>query len=120
MIILLPLPNPKLCGNGKPNWAEKARLVERHRYWAKLAVHCDETVGPVLQGLKTAKWRATWYFPDARRRDVHNYDSSLKSYLDGFTDAGVWADDNQLQQLTSVVKVDKKSPRVEIEITVPE
>lgn len=34
-------------------------------------------------------------FPDARRRDPHNYMPTLKSLVDGFVDAGVLPDDDR-------------------------
>lgn len=34
-------------------------------------------------------------FPDARRRDPHNYMPTLKAMVDGFVDAGVLTDDDK-------------------------
>lgn len=53
--------------------------------------------------------------PDARRRDIDNY---CKGVLDALTHAGVWQDDEQIDQL-NVLKCpkDKDDPRVVVTIT---
>lgn len=58
------------------------------------------------------------WLPDLRRRDVDNL---LKAPLDALTHAGVWTDDEQVQEL-SIRKagVDRDNPRLEIHVwTVP-
>lgn len=53
--------------------------------------------------------------PDARRRDIDNY---CKGVLDALTHAGVWLDDEQIDEL-NILKCprDKDDPRVVVTIT---
>ena len=54
-----------------------------------------------------------YYFPDQRKRDTHN---TLKLMLDGLEDAGLY--ENDYYALPRVINfwIDKKNPRVEIEV----
>jgi len=124
MTITLPVPHEHLRGNARYNWQGKSRLIKAHREMAMAAVDCIadsaklvERRGPRLRGLKAAIWRAVFYFPDALKRDAHNFSVGCKSYLDGFTDAGVWIDDNKLTELPTLILIERGCrPRCEIEI----
>jgi len=73
----------------------------------------------ILKGMKPLDYisRVDYYFywPDRRRRDVENYLKVLKDCLKGrlFTD-DCWA---VLPKETQTSTLDRKEPRVEIEIT---
>ena len=64
---------------------------------------------------KTVKVQATFYHKVSRGRDGDNALASLKAAMDGFTDAGIWADDKHLIHLPVVQAIDKEQ-RVEIRI----
>lgn len=66
--------------------------------------------------IKKARMTIVFYFPDNRGRDYDNY---LKMLLDGLTGAGIIADDNfkTVPELVLSGTVDRKAPRIEIEIT---
>ena len=69
--------------------------------------------------IEKCRMKIAFFFPDKRKRDYDNY---LKMLLDGITAAGIITDDNfgVIQTLELCGKVDKKRPRVEIEITTEE
>jgi crossover junction endodeoxyribonuclease RusA len=55
------------------------------------------------------------YPPDRRKRDIDNY---CKGPLDALTHAGVWEDDEQIDELHIYKReADPKDPRIEITIT---
>ena len=64
---------------------------------------------------KKCKMRVTYYFKDKRRHDPANYDKML---LDGLVEANIIEDDNYevIQEYTTIGKVDRENPRVEIEV----
>ncbi|WP_069649655.1 RusA family crossover junction endodeoxyribonuclease [Caloranaerobacter ferrireducens] len=59
----------------------------------------------------------TWYCKD-RRKDKDNIAAGLKFILDGLVKAGVIENDGwkQINDFTHRFKVDKKNPRIEVEI----
>ncbi|MDL9938701.1 hypothetical protein QSJ18_18295 [Gordonia sp. ABSL1-1] len=84
-----PYPRPPLTSNQRLHHMTKARITKQVRQQAyalaKIARIAD--IGPcVVVG--------TWVVKDCRRRDVANWDPTMKAILDGLTDAGVWADDD--------------------------
>jgi len=60
----------------------------------------------------------TWYEPD-RRRDPDNIMAGQKFILDGLVIAGVIPNDNQkhIQQILHQFEIDRKNPRIEVEIS---
>ncbi len=117
MTIVLPLPNKLLSPNARPHWRAKSAQVAKHREWARLATMVLINADPPETIWTTATARATFYFKDKRRRDKSNLASSLKSYEDGITDAGLWVDDCGVTWLPVVIAIDKTDPRLEIEVT---
>ena len=63
------------------------------------------------------KLKIAFYEPD-RRRDVDNVSFAVKFILDGLVKAQILQNDSQkhVSEIQSVVEVDKKNPRVEVEI----
>lgn len=127
MTITLPLPTRNLSPNARCHWAVKAREVKVYRalaHWrATKEMQRDlasrgAVFGAVLpMRLDRATVRLTFYWPDKRRRDRDNALASMKSAMDGFTDAGVWGDDSGVTFLPIAFEVDRASPRVEVEVT---
>lgn len=54
-----------------------------------------------------------YYWPDARRRDTHN---TLKLLLDTLEAAGIYTDDKLALPRIMDYEIDRKNPRVEIEV----
>jgi Holliday junction resolvase RusA-like endonuclease len=52
-------------------------------------------------------------FLENKRPDASNYDKGLKDVL---TQAGIWSDDKWCLPRFELVEIDKKNPRIEIEI----
>ena len=64
-----------------------------------------------------AKLKIVFYEPD-RRRDVDNVSFASKFILDGLVKAQILQNDSQkyVSEIQSTVGVDKKNPRIEVEI----
>jgi len=117
--IVLPLPAPALSPNARVHWAKKAKATKAYRNhaWseAKTATWDGSTYRPPRW--ERAEVRATFYFPDRRRRDRDNMLASLKSAFDGIADAGIVVNDSGLIPAPPEVRVDKTGiPRVIITI----
>lgn len=75
--------------NERAHWGSRSGKTAVWRSAARLAA--EEAQIPVL----VLAWvQAYFTFGDTRRRDVHNYLPTVKACVDGFTDAGIWADDS--------------------------
>ena len=113
-----------------PSWNKTIEKARGNKYRA-----ADDTAAWRLEGCVAAKkWlkgkslgRPYFSFPvavvarvwrkDKRRYDVHNI--CLKAVLDGFSDAGIWADDSSEYVpvlLMQHMGIDKLKARVEISI----
>jgi Holliday junction resolvase RusA-like endonuclease len=57
-----------------------------------------------------------FYFPTKRKRDSDNLIGWMKHYFDGFADAGIVSDDEDIIALPPRKYQDKKNPRVEFQI----
>lgn len=82
-MILLPYPNKALFPNGRAHWGAKARQTKLHRQWAYAATLAD-TTRPVAIGRIVATFSPK---PRGPAPDRDGCVSSLKSYLDGISDA---------------------------------
>jgi Holliday junction resolvase RusA-like endonuclease len=119
VLIVLPLPNKNLSPNARCHWRVKAEKTAQLRYWAGLAAQAamrepGAPKGSMPWAEATAK--VTFYFRTKARRDKDNCAASCKPIWDGFTDAGIWADDSGVTHLPPVLGYDKLKPRVEIEV----
>lgn len=114
-IVTIPL-TPKarlLTSNQRMHWAKKAELTKLWRILGKhyaldLPKHIDR-----------AQVDAYVYKPNKRRYDPANLYPTFKALVDGFTDAGVWEDDDAAHvdgPLMHHGGVDKENPRFEIHI----
>jgi crossover junction endodeoxyribonuclease RusA len=118
--IVLPLPSKVLS----PNCAvattggrfAKAAAIKRYRKITKEAIESE--------CIDTAPWNkalveATFFHKDNRRRDQDNAMGSLKAVYDGIVDGGLIPDDTpeHMKRAEPRLLVDKKCPRVMLEIT---
>ncbi len=110
LVIALGLPDRRLCGNGYLGKFARGRVVKEHRESAcRAALAALETMGSGSRVLEypppfrpdarvrvdvTVRRDPLWA---ARRLDDDNLIRGLKAQIDGLTDAGVWADDRQVQ-----------------------
>ncbi len=92
--IELPWPAAVLSPNGRVHWARKSKAVAKHREWAYIAAIAAMRQCGWPKGVLAADIRTTFIDPTPRRRDRDNHQSMNKSYLDGFADAGVIANDS--------------------------
>jgi len=121
MTITLPLPHEHLSPNARCHWRVKAQATAKMRYWANMAAVAamrDETNKQIVASMPFAEAtvKATFYFRTKARRDKDNCAASCKAVWDGFTDAGVWADDSGVVHLPVVIDYDKNDPRLVIEV----
>lgn len=114
MRIVLDLPPRELSPNARVHWA---KLAKAKKFYRKLAWVSAMNQPRYLR----AKWehaeaQATFYLPDARRRDGDNLAAMLKAAWDGIVDAEILADDCGLKIHPPLLVIDRARPRVEIEI----
>ena len=103
-MITLSLPFPPSV-NGYWRAPTKGRLAGRHLISAKGRQYREDTIksishqwqGEPLSGRLAVK--LVLIPPDRRQRDIDNYSKGL---LDAITHAGVWKDDEQIDQLTII------------------
>lgn len=88
------VPDPMLSSNARPTWRQKARLVKELRtatgWVARQDRPAEPMTGPVRLDVTICwpRWR--------KRHDQTNLYVMLKPVVDGLTDAGWWADDDQV------------------------
>lgn len=113
--LTLGLPDSRLSPNGRTHWASRARAVKAARTIAHVTAYnwlvANKQEPPCWE---QATCRATFYWPDLRRRDRDNAAASLKAVWDGLVDSGVLADDDQLTHEPVGFEVDRERPRMEI------
>lgn len=93
--------------------------VGRHRFLTSRAETNKEAMGWEVRSQYHGKplegpvrLKIALYWPDARNRDVDN----IKALLDACTGI-LWADDGQIADLHITKAVDRKNPRVEMEVS---
>jgi len=123
MKVTLPLPPRILSPNvktgsigGRMAKSRATRLYRRVAYYkARQMAAFEGSRFPLQHAVATL----TFYWPDKRRRDIRNAESSMKAAYDGLVDAGLIADDSSdhlTHGETVFMVVDLDNPRVEIEI----
>ena len=120
LTIILPLPH-KLLSPNRPPFSRGGRIgkavqTKKYRAQAKEAAEAAQIeTGPWAKGRATL----VFYWPDSRRRDLRNAESSMKAAYDGVVDAGILVDDDaeHLEHgKTRFAEPDKLNPRVEMTI----
>ena len=114
LVVTVPLPDRKLCGNAGGMMSrqghiyrnklikaqrEVARCEGRDRLWGIGHHRAGEKTPPHFPAGRVLVTVEVWRDPlwAARRLDDDNLIRGLKATMDGLTDAGVWADDRQVQ-----------------------
>ncbi len=114
-IAWLPVPDRRLSPNARVNWRTRAKLVKEARESAYCACVAATTSNHVNWHEVTA--RATFHFPDKRRRDSDNLAALLKPVWDGLVDAGLLVDDDRITHLPVEIVHEKGCvPVVKIEV----
>lgn len=96
------------CISGFPRiymTADGKAMKESYQYQAKV-----QWTGKILKG--DLEIEIDLYFKDKRRRDYDNYGKVLGDSLEGI----IFEDDKQIQKATVTKNIDRKNPRIEIEI----
>ena len=114
----LPVPDRRIGPNSRSHWRVKAKLVKEAREGAFISA--IEILGP--RSMRWMCWhevtaRATFHFPDRRRRDSDNLAALLKPVWDGLVDAGLLIDDDRITHLpVEIVHERGCTPVVKIEV----
>lgn len=116
MKITLLLPPKELHPNGRWHYHARGKAARAYR-----AVACLRALVAMGGTAKAPRWaaatiQATFYVKTERRRDADNLLASLKAAFDGLADAGVVQNDAGFTHLPVRVEIDRKNPRVELEI----
>lgn len=89
-VIEFPAPAPLITMNQRHHWHEQRRLTRLWRAAAHQAAHGHIPPGTTLPPSIVAIELPVF---GKRRRDPHNYFSTVKPVVDGLVDAGLWDDD---------------------------
>jgi hypothetical protein len=128
LTIELPLPPQELRPNARVHWAKKASKAREYRSRARWAAFTAiGELGDVAFGnpsgdlvspfpIEQPVVRVTMLNKTARKMDQDNLIASMKSAMDGLTDAGVWNDDREVTILSPIRGKDATNPRIIIEI----
>lgn len=112
--IVLPYARPPLTANQRLHWAEKSRRTREIRSTAYWCAKRARTPSPGKCAVT-----AVWFPPDRRVRDAGSLSLTVKAALDGFTDAGLWPDDNTdwvTSETYKIGDIDRTHPRIEIQL----
>lgn len=120
LMIALPIPPRDLSPNARAHWAAKKDKTERYRN-AACGAACralrQEGLPPPMY--KRAWVEIEWEHKTARLPDKDNIIAWLKSGIDGLTDAGIFADDRDIDFASPRVSkaADGRSPCVYLYVT---
>lgn len=110
-VVKLPLPIRQLHPNARIHYRAKSTYTRDHRARAKLIC---EAMNPDKPEWECCVVRPVFHFEKKRGRDIDGMVSSLKAYMDGINDAGLFKDDKYLQWLPPLHDIDKENPHVEL------
>ncbi|EMA1799446.1 RusA family crossover junction endodeoxyribonuclease [Cronobacter turicensis] len=99
----------------------KGPLAGRHLISAKGRAYQSEACAAIIEQLRKlpkpssapAAVEIFLFPPDARRRDIDNYNKAL---FDALTHAGIWEDDSQIKRM--LVEWGPVTPKGKVEITI--
>ncbi len=115
--VVLPLPPKELKPNARPHHMAKANRVREYRSEARDAAMAAAYDVDLMRQLPAASVRIMAYWPTVRTMDPDNLIATMKSAIDGITDAGIWLDDRDLTYLPPRQAKDADNPRIVIVIT---
>lgn len=98
LVVALELPSRLLSPNGRAHWTIVRQAKQDARWRAKLAAAVLLYAAPTPYFPAGTRVRITATARPRQRNHEHDDDNlkaGCKSYLDGFTDAGVWENDRQ-------------------------
>lgn len=103
----------EIIGQAKGHWSQYARSKKDHTAAVALRARAERVLP--IEG--AALLHCTWYAPD-RRKDPDNLAAAVKFILDGLVQAKVLPNDgwHQVAEIRHRFFVDKKNPRVEVEL----
>lgn len=91
--VVFSAPTPLLSVNQRVHWSKRARVTKEWRAAAHWGVRRLGTSAD-YRDLPPCRVLVELPVPDRRRRDPHNYTSTIvKAIVDGLVDAGCWPDD---------------------------
>ena len=99
--VTLRWPDAALSPNGRVHYMTRHRAVSKYRELARY-------LGDGQKRLKKPVCAVLPLVATRRRRDLDNVLASLKSALDGLTDAGWWTDDHDIKGFTIIPEVYSK------------
>lgn len=99
--VTLRWPDPALSPNGRVHYMTRHRAVSKYRELARY-------LGDGQKRLKDPVCAVLPLVATRRRRDLDNVLASLKSALDGLTDAGWWKDDHDIRGFHIIPEVFSK------------
>ena len=89
-----------LNSNDRMDYRQKAKFVSKLKQLANVEVNKrfsskeKTTYFPIYNKRKSCTVTLTVFTPDKRKSDPDNLQPTLKAIMDGFTQAGLWSDDN--------------------------
>lgn len=96
IIIVLPLPSPKLSPNAGLSSLRKSSQTKKHKRWAKQAAIAALNLRPPPLWNR-AEIKAVWFRATTRKIDQGNACNWLKAYEDGFEAAKIYIDDRDVE-----------------------
>jgi Holliday junction resolvase RusA-like endonuclease len=98
--LTLTLPPPTMPGaNSRCHWRVRHKAARHDRYVAATLALAEMRKSASWQRMEGASLTVTWR-GRGRLPDPDNIGGRTKAYIDGLTDAGVWADDSVVRSIT--------------------
>lgn len=102
--LTITLPPPKMPGaNSRTHWRVRHKAARHDRYVAATLALAEmrkcASWEPIRQAVVSVTWRGRGRLPD-----VDNIGGKTKGYIDGLTDAKVWADDSAIVSIRFTVE----------------
>lgn len=95
--------------------AGKTRAYRQHARDQMTLAMLESKLGPFPW--PHAYLRFNFYFATNRNRDEDNFEARMKAGRDGMADAGIVTNDRYFRMQRPTMQVDKKNPRVVVEIS---